>query len=111
MTALMEVTITYDSADLARNAARDLIEQRLAACVHVAGPIESTFWWDGAVQFDREWRLTAKTSPAMADRAVSVLLEGHPYDLPGLVIHPCTSTPEFAEWVASEASGPSTPPA
>jgi periplasmic divalent cation tolerance protein len=102
---IVEVTITYDASAPAEAAARSLIARRLAACVHVDGPIRSIFRWEGAVQTEDEWRLTAKTTPALAETVASTLRAEHPYDLPGLVMHSCKTPDDFAQWVAEETTG------
>ncbi len=102
MAELVEVHITYDADAPAQAAAQSLVESRLAACVQVDGPVKSTFWWDGKVQQEPEWRLTAKTTPALRARVVEALVESHPYDLPGLHWQTLKTTPAFADWVANE---------
>jgi len=42
--------------DEGQQLARDLVEQRLAACVNVVSKIESYFWWDDAVNTMRKRR-------------------------------------------------------
>lgn len=102
MHQIAEVTVTYDAAEPAQQAARALVEARLAACAQISGPVQSSYWWDGAVQSGAEWLLTAKTPPELAARAMDALAEGHPYDLPAITLHLCQTTPEFAAWVARE---------
>ncbi len=106
MTEIMEITITYHAADPARLAAKDLVSRRLAACVHIAGPVESVFRWDKAIQVEPEWRLTVKTQKSLAETVANHLIHNHPYDLPGLVFHPCECLPDFAAWVATETHKP-----
>ncbi|MDX8348993.1 divalent-cation tolerance protein CutA [Cognatiyoonia sp. IB215446] len=106
MAEIIEITITYHEADVARDAARDLVTRRLAACVHIAGPVESVFRWDDAIQIEPEWRLTVKTQRPLAQDVADHLIESHPYDLPGLVFHPCDCQPAFAAWVAAETATP-----
>ena len=106
MAEIIEITITYHEADAARLAAQDLVARRLAACVHIAGPVESVFRWDNAVQIAPEWRLTVKTQKPLAQTVADHLIQHHPYDLPGLVFHPCDCLPAFADWVVAETTEP-----
>ena len=104
MPEIAEVSITYDKSATAETAARDLVDAQLAACVHVSGPISSVFRWDGAVQTEPEWRLTAKTRVDLTQAVLARLSESHPYDLPGVVLHRCETTQAFADWVAAETA-------
>ena len=47
--------------------ARALVEQRLAACVQVLGPIESTYRWKGNIETSQEWICSIKTVAAAYD--------------------------------------------
>lgn len=80
-----QVVTTASSEEEAHRLAAMLIEDRLAACAQVDGPIHSTYWWEGQAATEPEWRLTIKTSsdryPAMADRLVAQ----HSYDVPELL--------------------------
>ena len=106
MAEIIEITVTYHEADAARLAAKDLIARRLAACVHLAGPVESVFRWEDAVQVEPEWLLTIKTQKPLAQTVADHLIQNHPYDLPGFVFHPCDCLPAFAEWVEAETIKP-----
>ena len=76
----MVVTVTTPDERLAAELARVLVGERLAACAQVGGPIGSTYRWDGEVQVDREWLLTAKTVesqvPALARRVQEEAMTG-----------------------------------
>ena len=50
MTRYIQVLITTDRQDDAQRIARALVERRLAGCVHVLGPIQSTYHWEGKIE-------------------------------------------------------------
>lgn len=104
MTELIEVHVTYHEEALAQAAARALVEARLAACVHVSGPVQSTFWWNGAIQEGPEWVLAAKTRAHLFTVVAEAVAKDHPYELPGIVGTPLTATPAFAAWVTHETA-------
>ncbi len=72
------VTAPPETAD---EIARDLVDQRLAACVNRLD-CRSTYRWDGAVHDDEEVLLLAETTeeryPDLVDRVERL----HPYDVP-----------------------------
>lgn len=104
MDQIAEIAVTYADAETAQAAAGRLVEARLAACVHVEGPIQSTYRWEGQVQRESEWRLTAKTRTELAERVVETLAASHPYALPGFVIHTSHTNPAFAAWIKAETA-------
>ena len=57
---LIAVVTTVEKAEDARRLSRDAVESRLAACAQLE-PIESTYFWDGALEDAREIRITFKT--------------------------------------------------
>lgn len=63
-----------------------VVTERLAACVQLVGPIQSRYWWDGAVQSSAETLLILKTAPdrvaALQDRVVEL----HSYEVPEFVV-------------------------
>lgn len=102
MATITEVRVTCDTETTAFNMAETLTRQRLAACVHVEGPLTSTYWWDGKIQQEPEWVLTAKTTGEYTPSVVACLADMHPYDLPGIVWHSLETTDAFADWIAEE---------
>ena len=64
---------TTASKDEAQKIARVLVEQRLAACVNVVGPVDSTYSWLGRVEQSSEYLLTESIS-SRARRISSVRL-------------------------------------
>jgi periplasmic divalent cation tolerance protein len=59
MTAFIQIVATCPTRELADQIARALVELRLAACVQIAGPISSTYHWQGAIESAAEFVLVA----------------------------------------------------
>lgn len=85
---LLTVTTTTADRDLADQLATALVEGRLAACVHVSGPIDSTYRWQGRIERSPEWVLTAKTSAARLPQIEQLLAARHAYETPELIATP-----------------------
>src|SRR5262249_33665249 len=81
------IVLTTLPADVDPTAlARQLIEERLAACVNALPVMMSTYRWEGAIQEDRERQLVIKTSVARLD-ALRVRLHAlHPYQVPEFIV-------------------------
>ena len=107
MTRLIEVRTSVDSLEAAEELARDLVTQRVAACVQMIGPITSRYWWDGEVRVVTEWLCLIKTRADAYDRLEAALLAAHPYDTPEILAVPVERGLEsYVAWVASEVAGP-----
>ena len=82
------VLTTLDSEDLARKISQALVENKLAACVQVIGPISSTYRWKGSVQSDSEWLCLIKTRQNLFTDVEKAIVEMHPYEVPEVVALP-----------------------
>ncbi|GAA4876609.1 divalent-cation tolerance protein CutA [Kitasatospora terrestris] len=99
------LTTTHDDQDAARALAASLVGERLAACAQVY-PVESVYWWDGAVRNATEWRIDLKTRADRADRLTARIAELHTYDTPEVVAVPVvTGSPSYLAWLAAETAG------
>ena len=99
------IQITAPDQTVARTIATALVEQRLAAAVHIS-EINSVYRWQGAVHRGPEVALTAKTVAARFSEIEVLLDELHPYELPPLLQIPIGRvTPAYADWIADNAGG------
>lgn len=86
--------------DAAEDIARQLVEERLAACVNILD-CDSVYRWDGEIHDDEERILLAKTTDDRYDAAKDRVLELHPYDVPCIERFEETDLLDsFAEWRA-----------
>ena len=92
---------TFPNADLAQRIGRMLVEEHLAACCNLLGPIHAIYWWEGAVQEAPEAAMIVKTTPAMAAAATARIVSQHPYDNPAVLQLPIEGgAMEFLAWIA-----------
>ena len=84
----IQVTTTTATEGDARRIAASLVEQRLAACVQIEGPLESVYWWQGQVEQAREWRCTIKTRGSLFEAVAQAISRLHPYDCPEILATP-----------------------
>jgi periplasmic divalent cation tolerance protein len=98
----VQVQTTAGSREEADRIAAALLERRLAACVQVLGPVESRYWWDGALESATEWLCLAKTTADRVDAVVGAVQDVHSYDTPEVIATPVTGGSErYLRWVAS----------
>lgn len=101
---LVVVTTVGASTD-ATAIARTLVEERLAACVHVLPPMTSVYRWKGQVEEDREQQLVMKTTGACAGALEARLRALHPYELPEfLIVRADGGSDAYLAWVAANVT-------
>ena len=99
------VTTTLGSAQAAHTLAATLVEERLAACVHVF-PVTSRYRWEGEVRVDAEWRCEAKTARSRVEHLMARIAELHTYDTPEVVVTAVEGgDARYLAWVNDEVDG------
>jgi periplasmic divalent cation tolerance protein len=97
------VYMTAKDVSEARKLGRALVKDRLAACVNILGPMESMYWWKGAVQNDKEVALIAKTTTRTLDALIRKVLSIHSCEVPCVVAMPIAKgNPAFLRWIEKE---------
>jgi periplasmic divalent cation tolerance protein len=86
MPDLVIVLTTMPDDGRADELARMLVDERLAACVNVHGPMMSMYRWKGAVERGAERQLVIKTSRDRVSALEARLRLLHPYELPEFVV-------------------------
>jgi periplasmic divalent cation tolerance protein len=103
MAEYLEVVTTTESRDDAERIARSLVENRLAACVQIRGPIQSTYRWKGEVVTAEEWQCVAKTRRDLYPRVERAIAEMHPYEVPEiLAVEIAEISRPYAEWLEGQ---------
>jgi periplasmic divalent cation tolerance protein len=96
----MHVVFCNCPPDRAEGIARTVVEEGLAACVSLVGPITSIYRWHGAVETATEMTLILKT--ADTERLRDRLQALHPYEMPeilALAVDTEHSEPAYVAWV------------
>jgi periplasmic divalent cation tolerance protein len=97
------IYVTAPNRDEALALGRTLVEERLAACANLLGPITSVYWWEGRVNQDDEVALILKTRADLVDGLIARVRELHSYDCPCVVALPIDAgNPPFLEWIGTE---------
>jgi periplasmic divalent cation tolerance protein len=105
-TDIVLVLTTAPDSDHAESWARNLVEERLAACVNVHGPMSSFYRWQGAIECDAERQIVIKTTRAQVAALRARLRELHTYELPEfLVLGVEAGSDEYLRWVADQTAG------
>ena len=76
---------TTPNADEANSLAKQIVEQKLAACVQILPPMTSVYFWDGEVQTEFEHLLLIKTLEEKYEELERFINANHSYDVPEIV--------------------------
>jgi len=100
--AIQVVTTTAERKD-ADALATAVLEKRLAACVQISGPIDSSYWWNGRLETASEWTVTMKTRRELYEKLEKLLLATHPYDQPEIIATPIVEiSPGYLKWLCEQ---------
>jgi periplasmic divalent cation tolerance protein len=102
MTDITLVLTTMPDDDRADALARTLVEERLAACVNVHGPMRSTYRWKGQIECDAERQIVIKTTREQLAKLEARLRALHPYELPEFLVLDAGGSTAYAGWVEGE---------
>ena len=101
-----EVRVAFSTAPdeaVAARIARALVDERLAACVNVHGPMTSVYRWKGQVARDSERQLVIKTTRDRLGALDARLRALHPYELPEFIVLAVDGgRTAYLQWVADE---------
>jgi periplasmic divalent cation tolerance protein len=97
---VVSVYAIFADADEAERIGRQLIQDRLAACINILGPCRSIYRWQGAVETAVEVPAILKTTLAHSDTLIARIAALHSYDVPCIAVWPIDKLhSEYADWV------------
>ena len=96
------VLVTAPDLTVARQLARGVLENRLAACVNLVPGVESHYWWEGELCREGEALMVLKTTEARLAGLEEFVLAAHPYDTPEfLVLEIESGSRRYLEWIGA----------
>jgi periplasmic divalent cation tolerance protein len=99
----IQVVTTTEHREDAERIARTLVEERLAACVQVVGPISSTYRWRGTIETAQEWQCWAKSRCDLYDQIEQAIRRLHPYEVPEILAVPVLAgSASYLAWLDAE---------
>ncbi len=105
MCNIVEITTTLETMEQAQQLADALVKSRLAACVQIAGPIQSVYQWQGEICNSTEYRCTIKTTANLQARLFSAIREQHPYEVPEILVTKVSASSEaYGRWLQAQVS-------
>ena len=101
--------VTCGSTDQAREIARRVVEEKIAACANIITGMKSIYRWEGRVEEGDEVVLILKTRALMVPELSARVQELHSFDVPCVVEIPLgRGNPDYFAWIVAETvrSGP-----
>ena len=102
-TRCVQVNTTVPDRATADRVASVAVTERLAACAHVDGPLQSTYRWQGAVERADEWLLLIKTAADRYPAVEAAIRELHSYETPEIIATPIIAGSDtYLSWLRKE---------
>jgi periplasmic divalent cation tolerance protein len=104
--AAVLILSAYPKRAAAERAARDLVRARVVACATVTYGARAFYRWKGRDHAEPSVLLWGKTTRAKARAAVRALREGHPDQIPEILVLPIAGGhPPYLAWLENEVKG------
>ena len=88
---------------VARVLGRQLVEQKLAACVNQLPGVRSIYRWQGALEEADEVTLLIKTTQARYTELEAAINLLHPYQVPEIIVLPFAGGSQpYLDWIVQE---------
>lgn len=94
------VLTTLPTPSKARRLTKLILQKRLAACVNIIGPMESSFWWNKKIDRCKEYLLFIKTQASHFGRLKKLIETHHPYSVPEIICLPVKGgSAPYLNWI------------
>ena len=98
--SVISVYSIFANAEEAEHIGRAMVEEKLAACVNILGPVRSIYRWKGAVESADEVAAIFKTTDERAGLLITRIAALHSYDVPCITAWPIDKIlGAYADWV------------
>ncbi len=103
MSKVIQITTTCNERAVLDRLAVHLVENNLAACVQIGGPIHSVYQWEGKIQQSDEWICTIKSFENCCETVIAAILDQHPYDVPEIITSDITVAHQpYYRWMVKQ---------
>jgi periplasmic divalent cation tolerance protein len=101
--ALMVIS-NFPSLETAQQSAKELVENKLAACVNIHHPVQSVYRWQGKIEQAEEVTRHIKTTANNFSKIEQVIIKNHPYEVPEIIAIKIESGyAPYMQWIAQES--------
>jgi periplasmic divalent cation tolerance protein len=98
--SIVSVYAVFANAEEAERIGRAVVEERLAACINILGPIRSIYRWKGKIETSDEVAAILKTHHWRSDALIERIAALHSYEVPCIETWPVEKILRtYADWV------------
>jgi len=99
----IQVFTSTEKREDAEKIAEALLENRLAGCVQIVGPILSTYWWKNRIETAGEWLCFIKSRRDLFEELERAIKEIQSYETPEIIAIPIIAgSKDYLEWLNNE---------
>ena len=103
MTDYIQVMTTVENKSDAEKIAKHLVEEKIAACVQILGPLQSYFQWQGKLDRADEYLCLIKSRDDLFHEIEAAIKILHPYEVPEIIALPINrGSSDYLNWMAAE---------
>jgi periplasmic divalent cation tolerance protein len=103
--SVISIYAVFADAEEAERVGREVVEERLAACVNILGKVRSIYRWNGTIESSDEVAAIFKTSDEKAGDLITRVATLHSYDIPCIVTWPIEQILDsYAGWVEANVA-------
>lgn len=96
----LQVQFSIHNKEIAYDVAQKLVENNLAACVQIVGPIRSVYFWNDKIEEGEEYLCLAKTTNERYQELEILVKSLHPYDVPEIIATTITKgSADYLNWI------------
>ena len=100
---IIQIVTTVGGKEEAERIGRYLVENRLASCAQIVGPIKSIYRWKGKVEEADEWQCIIKSRRSYYGKIEEEIKRLHSYELPEITALDLNyALTEYADWIVKE---------
>lgn len=100
MTDFIQVMTTTETKQDAQRIANTLLEERLAGCVQLIGPMTSLYRWKEAIETAEEWFCLIKSRRELYGAVERTIRQIHPYEEPEIIAIPVVAgSSGYLDWL------------
>ncbi len=103
MLKYIQITTTVPKLNNAKEISDRILNEKLAACVQILGPIKSIYWWKNKIEKKEEWLCIIKTRNKLFKIIERFIKNIHPYEVPEIISTPIINgSYEYLSWINNE---------
>lgn len=102
MSEFIIVFCTTNDFQNAKQIAKQIVNEKLCACVNILPSVSSVYSWENNVQEDDEILMIIKTKKTLFDTLCSRIKELHPYEVPEIIsTEIIQGSKSYLDWISN----------